>query len=192
MRREALKAFLFATAVFIFGIYIGNHIAKQEILNIFNRITEIEGLLFSAMIYEYVSEKDIYMLGKELDKIGIYINSLESSDFADKRKIKLLKIYYFNLEYLHYKIVKKICRDCKAIIYFYGPKCKNCDIFSEVLVRIKQKDPSKIYVYSFDITYPNLFIKGLKEKYNLTKYPCIIYNGLVYYDIEEFSSIFLS
>lgn len=170
---------------FILGIFFGYYLYNYQMSILLYKNEYYKSLVESTSYL--LSQEEIgcdtnvlYDIGGKLDELGYLLTVLEhsKSPFLSQDDVKLLKTQYFNLEYLHYSIAKKLLRECNKnmsiVLYFYSNKCEDCPAQGNQLILLRNLYPQDLLIYSFDTDYPNTFIYYYQKKYNITKVPAII------------------
>ena len=112
----------------------------------------------------------LHFIGDELDHMGELLT-------IGKYPSYLLK-YYVLLEYKHYQLVRSYNKECNGglipVLFFITKDCTDCDTMAGLLTDLKKKDPSHIYIYTFNNTVKSPIIRYLIRKYEVKRFPTII------------------
>ncbi|MEM4819649.1 MAG: hypothetical protein QXQ91_05015 [Nanopusillaceae archaeon] len=181
-----ILALLFSFLTFLLGISLGYYLNKYLFDLVYEEYESVK-LMVESMQYltndeNYCDIEKFNFLTRSLDELGNKIAILQNSKsfFISENKFRLLKSQYFNLQYLHMSLARKMMERCNfnasIIIYFYDDsiECKECDIQGYKLSLLKAKYRDNLLIYSFDISYKNSFIIYFKEIYSIDIVPSII------------------
>jgi len=191
-------AFIFTLAIFLLGIYVGqivNNQASSDLLtqiNHYSQSSDSSDVMFllgnSSSSFCPLYKQESSNIEDRTIEIGNKLNYLEKVKgvYDDK-----LKSQYFILELKSYLLADKInslcVRNKHLILYFYSKNCPECDIQGKELDKLVSKVGSdKIRIYSFDVSITDSsVVNSLVDKYNISKYPAIMSNEKIYYNVSN-------
>jgi len=176
---KILLAFLIATFLFFFGLFVG-YLANQVIEKNTNLLLEetknelfvLESL--SSLQEDYPCEP--YMMDKiseKLDSLGRIITILEEDKGLNDREVLELKKVYTLIQIKHFILINKLKENCNSnyttILFFYSNE-KECE--KEVneksfIISFLRKKYDFIRVYSLDLNLNSEIIPFFKEIYGL-------------------------
>ncbi|MGC9133566.1 MAG: hypothetical protein ACP5GJ_04160 [Nanopusillaceae archaeon] len=176
---------------FFLGILLGYILYQYSFQQSILQINNINSLVISA---QYLAQSQklectenyfsfLQYLKSQIAQIGLELTYLESPEniYFNKGEVDYLKSQYFNLEYLHFLLTRNYIEECDytnftLILYFYNNKVCSTECYNEgdILTYLYTKYYDSLYIYSFDSSYPNYFIRYYDLKYNITTWPFII------------------
>jgi len=184
MKREInwikiLLAFLIATFLFFFGLFVG-YLANQIIERNSNLVLdEAKTELFNLETLYLLQEDypcDFYIMNKiseKLDFLGGVITILEKKKGLNNEEVLELKKVYSLIEVRHFSLVNKLKKECQSnyttLLFFYSneKECKKeVDEKSFITTFLRNKYNS-VRVYSFDLNLDLEVISFFKKVYNL-------------------------
>ncbi len=117
--------------------------------------------------------KYVQYLGSELDRVG---ERLSQGDYP-----KYLLKQYALMESMHLQLIERMKRDCNAdvhwILFFYGKGCADCDAQANILTRVKETAPNKVYIYAMRYNLESPIVTALRTEYNVTRVPTLVVDG---------------
>jgi hypothetical protein len=184
MKRETnwtkiLLAFLIATFLFFFGLFIG-YLSNQIIEKNTNFILEeTKNEIFSLESLSLLQEDypcDSYIMDKvseKLDSLGRIITIFEEDKGLNNKEVLELKKVYTLIQLRHFILINKLNENCQrnysTILFFYSneKKCeKEVNEKSFILSFLRNKYDF-VRVYSFDLNLDSEIIPFFKKTYNL-------------------------
>ncbi len=186
---RVLLAFLIATFLFLFGLFIG-FLAKGVITgssisieeSVRNDIINLETLYLLEGSFP-CNEEILSITSEKLDYLGNLITTLETKKGKDASDVLELKKLYTILETRHFLLTEtrneKCNQDFDIFLYFYSNE-ENCESEREktafVLTYLRNKYDS-VRVYSFDMNLDSDIISTLREEYQIKGCSAVILNN---------------
>jgi len=181
-----LTAFVLTVLVFSLGVYIGMVIDESAQNKVEGELLELEEDLYLSRIL-LLSEEEvgafcpIYSeklagVDSERELIGDRLEYLESvRGLYDEE----LKQRYYYLEFENYLLMKKMQENCGedyVLLLFFYDGGGNSKTQGETLDAFRAQNPN-VKIFSFDGTSEAAVVDVLKEQYNVSSYPSIVFDG---------------
>jgi len=181
-----LTAFVLTVLVFSLGVYIGMVIDESAQNKVEGELLELEEDLYLSRIL-LLSEEEvgafcpIYSeklagVDSERELIGDRLEYLESvRGLYDEE----LKQRYYYLEFENYLLMKKMQENCGedyVLLLFFYDGGGDSKTQGETLDAFRAQNPN-VKVFSFDGTSEAAVVDVLKEQYNVSSYPSIVFEG---------------
>jgi hypothetical protein len=203
-KREVYKgrlalAFIISNILFVlillfsFSISYLNYqgISKQNTL-VQQYLEEMDGFLKESTC----TDQFLFESSEKLDIVGSHLSTLETRFGKNDKRVIEQKDLYNSLEIKHFELVKKLAKDCggdfTTILFFYSneePYDKESEKIGFVLGTLKNINPQKIMVYSFDYNLNSPQITQLKEKYKIETVPITLINEEDYLRVRNIDDL---
>ncbi|MEM5801178.1 MAG: hypothetical protein QW350_02260 [Candidatus Aenigmatarchaeota archaeon] len=204
MKKEYKKAYIFAAilsfVLYIFGIYTGIILQKNTENSIERKLDEIEKSIENTQLeYLYINSlgdkiscdalktmvdetnKNLWIIGQELVKLESDSNNNRFMDLKAQYSLLSVRAWILN------NYLKSKCKDDNIILlYFYSIPCKDCEKQGKILDDIREnelQDKIKIFVLDAGLNLP--IINTLKNNYNVTTTPFIIFENKTFVGLTE-------
>lgn len=197
--KSLILAFIIGTTLFIAIFGIANYVSYSAYQRTSTQTNIIERQIgeLSDFLNESNCENDLlFESSRRLDDAGSKIGLIEREFGKNDKRVLEQKKLYTELEYNHFKIVKKInerCREDYDIIFFFYSNKKDYEDSSEemgyILTIFKMQNPEKTMVYSFDYELESEIISKLKEDYLISDVPLVIINENVTLKIKNIGDL---
>jgi len=198
---KVLLAFLIATFLFTFGLFLGyiaGNIIENANLGIEEKMKdEISNFETLALIQEdYTCSGEVLETAtSRLGYLSEFMDIMEKEKGKHNEEVLRMKKIYSIIEARHMLLLKKESEKCNKtynIIQFFYSNVQECegelDKVSYILNYARNKNPS-IRTYSFDIDLDSDVVKILKQSHNVTGCYNVILNGKkTEFDISDASS----
>lgn len=193
-------SFVIALLVFAAGVLVGNMLNSKLLEDLQQRFDSLrvqtqETELLLLLTQQVPSANESVREGV----CKIYIGQLERFDtetFEFGKKLTLLQSKqgfddpsvvgtrrdYSSLELRDFLLINEVNSICteklNTAIYFYShSNCSTCNRQGEELTNLKNENPLKNMIYSFDVDYDIPSINLLKAQYSVSELPAVIING---------------
>ncbi len=194
-------AFVLASVLFSIVFMVGNSVSYLNYQKVSRE---------NSVIKSYLNEMDQFLQesscsnsrleesGELLDRVGSRLSLLEKRFGKLDSRVLEQKKDYTELEFKHYAIVRQLNEKCATdfltILFFYSNEGNLADASERsgyVLGSFKNKDPSRILIYSFDSNLEHGIIESLMEDNGVDRVPAALIDGQVINvrdidDLEEF------
>lgn len=188
--KKYLLAFVITAAIFVTAILISTWIDNK-------RVDEVRSIQDSISLNILSSETQFNLLkeaacddlfssgiGQELGDLSDRLSYFESIGRGSDTDVTTLKRYYSLLEIKDYLLINsatKCINRPATIIYFYKSNCDECKSQGDVLTYIRQHNPGKLRVYSFDQDLDVSAVKTLANIYKVKPpFPALVIKGRAY------------
>ena len=181
-----LTALVLTVLVFSLGVYIGMVIDENAKEKVEGELLELEEDLYLSRILLLMEDEvgefcPIYLeklnaVDSERELIGDRLEYLETvRGLSDEE----LKEHYYYLEFENYLLMKKMEKDCGQnyvlVLFFYDESGASA-AQGETLDAFRAGN-SNVKVFSFDGNSGAAVVEVLRDQYNITNYPAVVYEG---------------
>ncbi|MEM2479013.1 MAG: hypothetical protein QXJ92_02370 [Candidatus Pacearchaeota archaeon] len=192
LKLRTLYVFILVATIFLLGILLGYYLNEKRIESTEGLGKEISISIDDIELINGISNnpcinKDyLNALSEQLDKYAIKLSYLEERLGKESAKIIELKKPYTILMLKHYLAIEEQKEKCNedyvTILFFYSNKKDEIGLSENeaiILSYIKKKFEN-VMIYALDLNLDLQIINQLKHRYNITKAPALVINGLVY------------
>lgn len=184
-----IKAFVFATLVFILGFAMSYGVSYIELSRINSLQQSISYDIFSDKLDYSLFGEDICSIesyneiSKDLGIQGKIIDDLENRFGKEDKSVLFRKEFYTLALIEHFEFVKErnlMCEDfVNTILFFYSNEEEDLQDSEEIgrLLEIIHSKNEKLVIYSFDINLRSKLMKNILNKYGIDKEGILIINN---------------
>lgn len=182
-----IVALIVTVAIFSLGIYVGMVIDESAKANVDSELRTLEQDLYLSRIMLLMEEnttefcpiysEKLEAVNSERQLIGDRLEYLETVRGMHDDE---LKERYFYLELENYLLMQKMKNECGGefvpVLFFYADGDEASNNQGEVLGQLRAAHP-EVKVFSFDGNMDTAVVSVLKEKYLVTSYPAVVFDG---------------
>ena len=180
-------ALVVTVVIFCLGIYVGMVIDESAKANVDSELKALEQDLYLSRIMLLMEEdttsfcpiysEKLESVNGQRQLIGDRLEYLETVRGVYDEE---MKERYFYLEMENYLLMDKMSRECGGefvpVLFFYERDGETSLSQGEVLNQLRAAYP-QVKVFSFDGNMDTAIVSVLKEKYLVSSYPAVVFNG---------------
>jgi len=197
-----VSALVITGLIFFSGFFIGYNLNTEKLSVVKNDITavtkDIQNFQLEFLLLDVLGENSTCPLlsstlsdiNERSEKIGTRLDKLSpDSEIKDYASYVDMKREYSRLLIGYWLLANKFKNACESnvstIIYFYAKECDGCGDQSFVLTYLKRQYNETLLIFALDADLDEPGIKTVKEYYNVTAYPTLVVNGIVWSGFQK-------